>query len=313
VLLTILNFNQMNFNKYILSGLVMLTLASCEDVIEVDVDAGEVQLAVDAFINNKAEVQKVILLETKPFFSDDGQKAYSADSVYIIDDLNNKYVFEDLDGDGTYEWDDTVLVHVGRTYNLTIKIGADEYVSTSTASAVATIDSINWEYIPAGLGADNGGYAAELVSRDLVGQVDYYQIKWAKNGEFVTGLESITLSVDGVFSEAGAVDGGLFIAPISTFPAIDTEDSLGIGDTFTYELLRIEESTFNFWNEVLNQRVNGALGALFATPTSNVKSNIIPTGSSSVAVGWFSASMVDSHSQVIYDKPGEHLSFKIND
>ena len=45
----------MIFNKYFLAGMVVLTLFSCEDVIDVEVNEGEVQLSVDAFINNKAE------------------------------------------------------------------------------------------------------------------------------------------------------------------------------------------------------------------------------------------------------------------
>ena len=66
----------MSFNKYILAGLVFLTLSSCEDVIDVEVNEGEIQLSIDAFINNKAEVQKIILLETKQFFSEDNQVIY---------------------------------------------------------------------------------------------------------------------------------------------------------------------------------------------------------------------------------------------
>ena len=302
----------MSFNKYLLAGLVLFTLSSCEDVIDVEVDEGETQLSIDAFLNNKAEVQKIILLETKQFFSEEMQAVYQADSVFVTDNLNNKYIFEDPDLDGVYEWKDTVLVHIGRTYSLTIKKGVNAYVAQSVVNPVPTIDSINWQYIPAGLGGGNGSYGAELVARDLAGQVDYYKIEWAKNGEFVRGISAINLSVDGSFSETGAQDSGLFIPPISTFPATNFEDSLGIGDVITYELLSIDETTFNFWTEVANQQVNGGVGALFATPTSNVKSNIKSLGDNKVAVGWFSASMISSYSQLIYDKPGERFSFDTN-
>ncbi len=302
----------MNFSKYILSGFVIFTLSSCEDVIDVEVGEGKIELAVDAFINNKEEVQKIVLLNTKQFFSETGQEVYVADSVYVKDDLNNKYIFEDLNGNGTYEWDDTVLVHVDRTYSLTIKKGSDLFSSESVSQAVPTIDSINWEYESAGLGADNGGYQVELVASDLIGVVNHYQIRWAKNDTFVTGLDAINLSIDGSFSELGALDGGTFIPPISTFPAFDAEDSLGLGDIFTYDLLSIEESTYNFWSAVLNQKVDGGLGALFATPTSNVNSNIKSLDSEKTAVGWFSASMISSYSQLIFDKPGEKLSYSTN-
>lgn len=303
----------MNFIKNILLGASIATLFSCEDVISVEVDEGIEQLAVDAFLNNKNESQKVILLSTKQFFSSSKQEVYKADSVYVIDNLNNKYIFEDLDGDGTYEWDDTVLVHVGRTYNLTIKKGADLYTAISKSKPVPEIDSINWEYSPAGFGAENGGYITQMVARDLAGQEDFYRIRWAKNGVFTEGSSSINLSVDGSFSSnaAGSADGGLFVPPVAVFPAIDYEDSLGLGDIFTYELMSIEEATYDFWTSVLNQKVDGALGALFATPTSNVESNIVGNSKavSKTAVGWFSVSMVDAHSQLISDKEGEALVY----
>ena len=302
----------MSFNKYILAGLVFLTLSSCEDVIDVEVNEGEIQLSIDAFINDKAEVQKIILLETKQFFSNDTQTVYIADEVFVTDDLNNKYLFEDLDSNGVYEWEDTVLVHLGRTYSLTVKKGENSFIAESVVNPVPTIDSINWQYIPAGLGGGNGSYGAELVARDLVGQVDYYKIEWAKNGKFVKGISAINLSVNGSFSETGAQDGGLFIPPISTFPATDFVDTLGINDIITYELLSIDETTFNFWTEVANQQVNGGVGALFATPTSNVKSNIKSLEGNKVAVGWFSASMISSKNQLITKKLGERFSFDTN-
>ena len=302
----------MIFNKYLLSGFVILSLFSCEDVIDVDVNEGETQLSIDAFINNKKEVQKIVLLETKQFFSKADQPVYQADSVFVTDDENNKYIFEDPDLDGVYEWEDTVLVQVGRKYSLTVKKGMKVFTAESYANPVPTIDSINWEYLPASLGLDNGSYEAELVSRDLVGQVDYYKIQWAKNGVFVKGLSSINISVDGSFSKTGAQDSGLFIPPISTFPATDFDDSLGLGDIITYELLSIDEATFNFWTEVANQKINGAREALFATPTANVKGNIKSSVDNKVTLGWFSASMISSKSQLIYYKPGERLSFEKN-
>jgi hypothetical protein len=311
VLLIILNFNKMRFNKYILSALVIFTLTSCEDVIEVDVEEGKVQLSVDAFLNNKNEVQKIKLLETKQFFSELEQPIYVADSVFVIDNLNNKYLFEDQEGNGVYEWSDSVLVHENRTYSLTIIKDADVFTSESVSSPVPTIDSINWEYQAVGFTAENGGYTAEMVARDLPGQIDYYKIEWAKDGVYVKG-NAINISVDGSFSETGAVDSGLFIPPISTFAAFDPEDSLGTGVVFTYDLLSIQESTYNFWTEVMNQRIDDSLGALFATPTANVQSNIKSLDINKTAVGWFSVSMISSHSQLIYEKPGERVSFELN-
>lgn len=300
--------------NFLYISIAALLFTSCEDVIEVEIEEGTVQLAVDAFLTSKADTQKIILLQTKQFFDEAAQSAVIADSVWVVDDLNNKYTFIADENNGVYKWYDSILVHENRTYTLNIAHAGELYTAESHANSVPVIDSINWEYVPKGIGQDNGTYAPEFVARDLVGQLDYYYIRNAKNGKFKSGRDAINICIDGTFSSEAQWDGNLFIPPYSTFSAIDFEDSLGIGDTITYEILRISDKTYNFWFEVLNQGVAGGIGALFATPTSNVRTNIVSSSAdvSKTAVGWFSASMVSSYSQEIFDKPGEKLSFKIN-
>ncbi len=303
--------------KKIFLGLItVFAFSSCEDVITVDVEKGTTQLAVDAFLSNKNEAQKIVLNETKQFFENVSQEAFVADSVYVTDNVGNKYIFEASVDDGVYIWDDSVLVHEAREYELTIKQGSLVYKSSTEANPVPSVDSINWEYVPAGLGQDNGGYAAELVARDLPGQFDYYWVRFLKNGKYDTRLEGLNVSVDGSFSEASRGDGQLFIAPISTFTAYNLDDSLGIGDFATYELWSISEKTFKFWQEVQNQAIQGGgIGALFATPTANTSTNVRCTTSEELEdqpVGWFSVSVVSSTTQEIIDDPNEKLSFDIN-
>ncbi len=302
--------------KVFLGIIAILGLSSCEDPISVDIEEGTIQLAVDAFLNNKNEAQVVKLNETKQFFDVVSQAGYVADSVYVTDDIGNKYIFESAGDDGVYTWDDSVLVHSNRTYELTIKKGELIYSAASQANPVPAVDSINWEYVPAGLGQDNGGYAAELVARDLPGQNDYYWIRFQKNGKYDTRLDGLNVSVDGSFSETSMGDGQLFIAPISTFTAYNVDDSLGIGDFATYEVWSITPQTYLFWQEVSNQAIQGGgIGALFATPTANVRTNVRCLNSDRVAdqsVGWFSVSLVSSATQEIIEQEGEKLSFSIN-
>ena len=87
-----------------------------------------------------------------------------------------------------------------------------------------------------------------------------------------------------------------------------------MGDTWKYEIWSIEQTTFKFWQEVLNQTVDGALGALFATPIANVRTNIESSSESpsKTAIGWFSVSLVSSEEITITDKEGEELSFSAN-
>lgn len=302
--------------KKIFLGIVALVaLSSCEDAISVDIEEGKIQLSVDAFINSKDEEQVIHLKQTKQFFEETSQIGYVADSVYVKDNLNNKYLFESPLLDGGYVWDDSVMIHSGRTYELTIKKGALTYSSSCIANNVPEIDSLNWQYVPAGLGQDNGGYAVELVARDLPGQLDYYWIRFLKEGKYDARLEGLNVSVDGSFSETSQGDGELFIAPISTFTAYNVDDSVGLGNTVAYELWGITPETYSFWLEVSNQAIQGGgIGALFATPTANVATNIVSPKTDNVsdkAVGWFSVSVVESKTDTIVEKDYEKLSFGI--
>jgi len=292
---------------------IIFFLTSCEDVIKVEVSDGTIQLVVDAFVNNLDEPQVIKLKETKQFFDEVLQENFNADSVYLKDDLNNMYLFKDVLNNGNYIWDDSVLVHEGRTYNLMIKANGIEYSSIDVANPVPSIDSLNWEYAPKTIGADNGGYFVELVARDLIGQTDYYWIRFKKNGLYDTRRSGLNLPVDGSFSEESLGDGQLFIPPISTFPMFNVDDSLGLGDKATFEIWSLSEGTNGFWAEVLNQAISGGIGALFATPTANVKSNITSSGTQlkDQAVGWFSTSVVSSKTVTIIEKEGEKLSFPL--
>lgn len=295
---------------------VLIVFSSCEDVITVEPELGKTQLSVDAFLNNKNDQQVIELKKTKQFFEEVSQEPFNADSVYVTDEFNNKYIFESNLNDGIYSWDDSVMIFEGRTYQLVIKVDSFTYKSTSYTNSVPKIDSLNWQYVPAGLGQENGSYAIELVARDLAGQFDYYWIRFLKNEVYDNRLSGLNISVDGTFSETGQGDGKLFIPPISTLVAYNVDDSISLDDEVAYEIWSLSSETFSFWQEVTNQAIQGGgIGALFATPTANVRTNIISPSNSKLedkAIGWFSTSLVSRASQILYEKEGEKLSFDPN-
>ena len=106
------------------------------------------------------------------------------------------------------------------------------------------------------------------------------------------------------------------LPPISTLIAYNVDDSIALGDEVAYEIWSISPETFSFWQEVTNQAIQGGgIGALFATPTANVRTNIVSPSNSNPedkAVGWFSTSLVSRASQLLYEKEGEKLSFDPN-
>ena len=303
--------------KFFLYIPILFLICSCEDVIEVDITDGDIQLSVDAFINNKKGSQKITLKSTEQFFGEVSQLPFIADSVYVTNNHGEKYIFEDLNSTGVYEWNqtDSSLVKSGDTYILTIKESETIYTSTSEAFPVAEIDSINWIYSPPFFESQSGTYIVEGVIRDLAGQDDFTWVRIKINNEYIKRKSSIVIAKNN--SNVGLdTDGDYFIPPAAWYspPTNDTNSLILLGDTVTYETWSVSEETSLFWSEVLNQNIDGAIGAIFATPTANVRSNIFSNSSEvgKKAVGWFSVSIVNEETVVLYDKPGERLEFDTN-
>lgn len=302
--------------KYIYAYFIALIgLSSCEDTISIEVDEGTIQLAVDAFITSENDIQKVILKKTKQFFDEVSQEAFEADSVYITDNIGNKYIFEDLIGNGEYIWSqiDSSIVSPGRTYFLTIKDGDVVYSSESQSYSVAQVDSINWAYSAPAFAGQTGTYIVEGVIRDIPGERNFTWVRVKVNGKYDSRKNSIIIAEDN--SNVGlSTDGELFIAPAAFYSPDVSVDTIGLGDVVTYETWSVNEETSLFWLEVVNQNVDGALGAIFATPTANVRTNISSSSNllSQQAVGWFSVSMISVADQIILEKEGENLSFPID-
>ena len=159
------------------------------------------------------------------------------------------------------------------------------------------------------------GYVVQDVVADAM-TVEAVPLVDENGSDGVTRVELFLDNGNGTFSETGQGDGKLFIPPISTLVAYNVEDSIKLGDEVAYEIWSISTQTFSFWQEVSNQAIQGGgIGALFATPTSNIRTNIISPSNAELednAVGWFSTSVVSRVSQVLYEKEGEQLSFDPN-
>lgn len=303
--------------NYVFFGIALVIgLSSCEDNITVEVEKGTIQLSADAFINSKKQAQKIILKKTKQFFETVLHEPFYADSVYVTDDRGNRYVFKDEVGDGEYIWSETdsSLTSEGREYYLTIRAGDVKYSSVCQANPVAKIDSVNWEYSPPFIEGQKGTYIVEGVIKDLTGQIDYTWVRVRLNGEYDLRKGAIVIAKDN--SNVGLeTDGEFFIPPAAYYSPGSKMDPIGIGDTVTFETWSVSEETNLFFQEILNQNVDNVLGAIFATPTENVRTNIISNSVelSDQAIGWFSVSIIDEETIIVKEKDGEQLSFPIND
>ncbi len=286
---------------------VLLTIfASCEDVIDVELEDGDNQLVVDAWIDNIPDKnQEIILSRTQAYFQSSFPAAETGATVTITEDNGRVYEFVDPDDDGKYIWETTAGESFGRLngiYTLEITTEAGKrYTAVSTMRRVSPIDSIRLEDREEELGEPAGIYA-EFFSRDMPGEGDAYWIKSFKNGEFLNKPEEMNLAWDGAFTPGSGVDGVIFIAPIREFinrvPDEGEEDIAPweIGDSINLEIHSLNPEAFNFLEQSLTQMTLGDAG-IFAEPPANVPTNINSldvSEPSDNAIGFFNVAAVST-------------------
>ena len=278
---------------YLLVLLTGLALANCETVIDANLDAGPVQLSVDGTITNQPGPQTIRLTQTAAYFSNAPAPVASGATVTVTDSSGRTYAFADPDNDGYYTWKpgakDT-LGRVGQTYRLSIAYQSDTYVATSRMNRVPAVDSIIFRKEKINPLSATEGYQAEFFARDFRGATDYYRIRYSRNGIVANKSRDIVTLKDASFPGSSNTDGLVFIRPFRQ--SINPDSLYALNDSVKVELQSLTPEAFEFWQQFSQQVSNGGL---FATPPSNVPTNIINANAAGrKATGFFLATAIRS-------------------
>ena len=276
-----------------LLAITLFTLNSCEDPVDLSIEAGESQIVVDGFINNMDTAQVITLKQTKEFFGTTEQVPVLGATVKVTASDGSVYNFLDLNSNGNYTWEDSVLAHVNLSYALSIQYDSEIYTAEELANPVLIIDSLVVAPIEDGftgqLSPDE--FFVELFAFDIAGRTDFYWIKVFRNDSLDLRPNAINVAYDAAFGPG--TDGALLIPPIRESRLNDRERAYLSGEKVKVEVWSINENTYLFLNSIRNQINNGGL---FAVPPSNVRTNIqsSSTQTAKTAVGFFSVSLVRS-------------------
>lgn len=124
--------------------LILISLLSCEEVIDVDVPTSEPKLVIDASINwvkgTAGNEQFIKLSLTAPYFESNVPPANGAD-VYITDQANNIHTFIEDANTGIYT-NTTFVPEINAEYNLTVTYQNETYSATETLFSVPEFDFI---------------------------------------------------------------------------------------------------------------------------------------------------------------------------
>lgn len=276
-------------------------LWGCETVINANIDSAPTQLAVDAWLTDQPGEQQIKLTQTTNYFNNAPPTPALSASVTVGDNTGRLFNFTDPDNDGVYTWkpanarDTTKIGVIGRTYGLSIQYQGENYVAAAQMPRIPRIDSLTFVKDKINPVSSEEGYRAQFYATDLAGAVDYYYIRFYRNGQIQARPQDIVLAYDGAFRGSANTDGLVFIRPIRR--SINPEKLYAMNDSVRVELRTVTADGYLFW-ELLKAQLQNA--GLFATPPSNVPTNIRNQKTSGpAAVGFFFVSPVRTRTAVV--------------
>lgn len=288
----------------ILSFFSSIFLFSCEDVILFDVKDGVEQLVVDAWLTDEIKEQKIRLSLSQPYFDNALPKPAIGAEVTLINFDNSVIKLEDKENKGEYSFtpSSSDFITEGKPVRLSIKFQNEEYVSASVLRRVPKIDSLDYEASSVPNGPPDSslpkeGFIAQFYANDPTGEGDTYLIRTILNDTLKFKPNEFQLAYDAGFSPGSKSDGLLFILPIRRSI---TQGLLKHKDKLKVELFSIPTEAYYYLQQLRQESNNGGI---FATPLSNIPTNIFNTNTKSnkKALGAFFVSKV-SRIETVIDK-----------
>jgi hypothetical protein len=250
--------------KYILPVLILF-LFSCEKVIEIDLNNANPRIVIEANIYGERSLFYVKVSETVNYFDSFSNIPISGAVITLSDNEGRSTKYHEVE-DGVYE-SDFFMPIVSQYYKLKVEVNGQVYESSSFMNESIDIHNISWEYNKGAFFFDSG-YMLSCGFSDPKNEVNYYQFRFAVNGEpLKAGNEFF------VFSD-------------EFFDGNDMEFTLRqrffqLGDTVSVSLLTIDKPVYDYYNTL--QEILGGSSASSAAPANPI------SDFSNGALGYFSA------------------------
>lgn len=262
--------------KKILLLFVLISFASCEDVVDVDLDTSAPRLVIDANIlwqkDTPGNEQVIKLSMTTDYYSATVPPVLGA-TVFVTNSSATVFNFIDVDNNGQYKCSNFVPV-INETYTLTVQVNGKTYTATDKLLATPTIDSVQQTTVQ-GIGGD------------------WIQVKFffLDNGlEDNNYLVSVQKEPE-VIPELGVIEDRFFQG--NQMFGFYTDQELEAGNNLEFKLLGISRRYYNYMNKLINITNSG--GNPFATPPATLRGNIINLNDSNdYPFGYFHLSEIDT-------------------
>ncbi len=266
---------------------VLMPLAACERVVDVDITEGPRRLVVEAKLErihgSTGGTQSIKLSTTGSYFSNVLPPAARGATVLVTDNTGRSYPFTESATAGVYVTS-SLAVERGRTYTLRIDWEGQRFEGRESTVTVTAIDSLYFDKPKPGRFSGEGGVRATIDTRDPAGEKNFYL--W---DQFVDGVR--LLGPDSVFKARiiapdDAVDG----KPVLGYQPFEGVD-IKVGSRVLVRQTGISEALYRYYFALTDQ-VSGD-GSIFSVPPASLRGNIGNlTNPQQPALGYFSVSEV---------------------
>jgi len=262
-----------------------LFIASCTELIDIELDNSLVRLAVYGEITTDTAVHTIHLTRTADYFYNLPAQGVSDAIVKISDGITETLLSENPLKPGFYETDPDFFGLPGKTYALSVEntdINMDgekeSYYATSFLPFQARLDSIGFKY--ASYPFFKGGEIL-LYAQDPAETIDFYAFKVIKNRIQQTD------SLPEIIAQSDLLFNGNYTFGISVQYLDDAKPGERVtpGDTIGFEMYGITQEYYKFIIEAQTELFGS--NPLFSGPPANISTNLSPP-----ALGFFAASNV---------------------
>ena len=271
-----------NYVIKVIAILTILTITSCEKVIDVDLETAPEKIVIDASIQWKkgttGNEQKIKLTTTAPYFNTT-VPVFSGAIVTITNNTNNAiFTFTETPNTGNYLCNNFVPI-IGNSYTLKVLANNQLYVATDRLLATPTITDVEQKTV--------SGFNANII------QIKYfYQDNGLENNYYLLTVKQNNLIVP----EFGVTDDKFFQG--NQMFGFYTEENLKPTDILDLSVQGISESYFNYMNKLIS--ISNSGGNPFSTPPAtlrgNLKNETIPKN---FPLGYFSLGEVDTKNYTV--------------
>lgn len=273
----------MKYIFYITAFIATLLLASCEKVVDVDLDTAAPRLVVDARLNwqkgTAGNEQTIRLTTTAPYYNN-AVPAVNGATVFVTNDAGTIFTFSEVGTTGYYTCLDFVPVINGH-YTLTVIYGGQTYTADETLYATPVISEV--------VQRADGGFLGENIEVKF-----FFQDNPLQDNFYLVRFDTPVLP----YPDYDVLDDEFFQGN-EMFDFIDNED-FAAGQPLGLNLYGISERYYNYMSQLISIAEGGAGSGPFQSPPANVTGNIInTTNPGNTALGYFSLSEMDKVNYVI--------------